>query len=93
MAKACARAAAQDNTPGGGNAQNLANQTLSTQNNSSQLMSSPTVQVFWDNPQTGSVTCQTNVICNLPVPVPFINLSTIPFSARSTEPEINVLPQ
>ncbi|CAN5572537.1 hypothetical protein BH10CYA1_BH10CYA1_21600 [soil metagenome] len=40
----------------------------------------------------GLVTCQTTIVCTLPVPVPFLGNSSVSFNAKATEPIVGELP-
>jgi Flp pilus assembly protein TadG len=88
LAKACARAAAEYPS-NSGTASNAANLVYTNQKDSTlltkQSLTGPTAVA-------GMVTCQTNIKCNLPVPVPFIGTPSVLFSAKATEPVVGELP-
>jgi Flp pilus assembly protein TadG len=89
LAKACARAAAEYPS-NSGPASTAANLVYTNQKNSTllskQSLTGPTYATV------GMVTCQTNIKCNLPVPVPFIGTPYVMFSAKATEPVVGELP-
>jgi len=91
LAKACARAAAEQPTvPAGGQAASanlvMANQSVST-------LLQPQGNPVTDNPSPGLVRCTTTIKCNLPVPVPLGGPSFINFIAVDIEPVVGELPQ
>lgn len=60
----------------------------------SQLCSNPTRVVFNFDQASGQVYVETEMTCNLPVPVPFSdNLSSQKFRATANEPIVGILPE
>jgi Flp pilus assembly protein TadG len=91
LAKACARAAAEQPTvPAGGQATSanvvMANQAVST-------LLQPQGNPVTTNPSPGLVRCMTTIKCTLPVPVPLGGPASITFNAVDTEPVVGELPQ
>ena len=90
LAKACARAAAEQSTASGQQATS-ANLVMSNQNVSSLMQ--PQGNPVTDNPSPGMVRCLTTIKCTLPVPVPLGGPSFVMFNAVDTEPVVGELPQ
>lgn len=102
LAKACARAAAE--FPQGDARAVSAAQGVYNGQRASNLLSPIGFGAPGGNPPlpsgtpsytagAGLVTCQTTIVCTLPVPVPFVGTPSVTFNAKATEPIVGELPQ
>jgi len=102
LAKACARAAAEFPS-GDAKAKQAAKDVYDNQRKSNLLTVVPIGTPVGASPQlpsgepdysgaAGMVTCRTEIVCTLPVPVPFIGKSAVNFDAQATEPIVGELP-
>jgi hypothetical protein len=91
LAKHAARAACDQTTPALGQA--AANQIVTTYKaGNPSLTADATLTACTYNTAGDIVTCTTQVVCHLPVPVPFTNQTQQVFNAIDSEPVVGTLP-
>jgi uncharacterized protein (UPF0333 family) len=91
LAKHAARAACDQSAPALGQA--AANQVVAAYKAGNPGLTSNATLIGCSYNGAGDiVTCTTQVVCNLPVPVPFTNQTTQAFVAIDSEPVVGTLP-